>query len=149
VIGICGGYQMLGRRVSDPEAVESTAGSAEGLSLLPIETVITRDKRTEAVRARTRQGVSFGAYAIHAGRTTSTEPVGDDWFATLDDGTVDGVRRGRVLGTYLHGAFESPAVCREVFGVPPPADLKQASWDRLADWLEAHLRRRDRLGLPL
>ena len=59
------------------------------------------------------------------------------------------MRRGRVLGTYLHRAFESPAVCAEVFGVPPPEDTKKTSFDRLADWFETHVRHRDSLGLPL
>src|SRR5262245_8664132 len=69
VIGICGGFQMLGQRVSDPDFVESRSGSANGLALLPVETVMTAEKCTEAVRAITPRGVVFGAYAIHAGPT--------------------------------------------------------------------------------
>jgi adenosylcobyric acid synthase len=149
VVGICGGFQMLGRQVADPDGIESTSTCAEGLGLLPVETTLTQQKRTEAVRATTRKGTSFGAYAIHAGRTSATEPIATDWFAVLDDGSVDGLQRARVLGTYLHGAFESPALCQEVFGVMPPEDLKRASFDRLADWFEAHVRNVDRLGLPV
>ena len=149
VVGICGGFQMLGRRVADPDGVESSSGAADGLSLLPVETVITPHKRTEAVQARTPAGVTFGAYAIHAGRTvvTTEEPMPP--FATLSDGSTDGLRLPRVLGTYLHGAFESPAVCREIFGVAPPEDVKQESYERLADWFDEHVRNLETLDLPL
>ena len=149
VIGICGGFQMLGYRVADPDAVESHGGEAEGLSLLPVETVITPHKRTEAVCATTPDGVSFGAYAIHAGRTRLTEEGLAARFAMLNDGSVDGLRVRRVIGTYLHGAFESAAVCREIFGVEPSEDAKKESYDRLADWFEAYARNVEQLGLPL
>jgi len=147
VVGVCGGFQMLGRRVADPAAVESIEPVTEGLSLLPAETVITESKRTEAVRARLPDGVTFGAYAIHAGRTEATE-AGVQPFAVLEDGSADGMRRARVIGTYLHGALENPDVCEHVFGVRPASDLKRASYDRLADWFETYARHVDRWGVP-
>lgn len=140
VIGVCGGFQMLGRRVDDPLAVESRGGSAPGLSLLPVDTVITSEKRTEAVRAVTFGGVAFGGYAIHTGRTTLAGEHAFEPFAVLEDGSTDGLRRPGVLGTYLHGAFENPAVCRDIFGITPDASDKQASYERMADWFETHLR---------
>jgi len=140
---------MLGRRVADPDAVESSLGAVEGLSLLPVETVLTKHKRTEAVRAETPAGVSFGAYAIHAGRTVLTGDDPIDRFATLSDGSTDGVRAARVLGTYLHGSFESVGVCTEVFGVAPSRALKTESYDRLADWFERYARNLQQLDLPL
>lgn len=147
IVGICGGFQMLGRRISDPDGVEATTPSAEGLCLLPADTVLTREKRTDAMRATTRGGVSFGAYAIHAGRTTIDPGEEVTPFATLQDGTLDGMRRGRVIGTYLHGAFESVDVCAEIFGVLPAAGAaKAASYDRLADWFERHARKIEQLG---
>ena len=112
VVGICGGFQMLGRRVTDPDAIESASGSAEGLSLLPIETVMTQHKRTAAVQATTPAGTAFGAYAIHAGHTSPPSDGPADPFATLSDGSPDGLRRPRVIGTYLHGALESAARLR-------------------------------------
>ncbi len=148
VIGICGGFQMLGERVSDPHAIESPVASAEGLSLLPVETVITPHKRTEAVQAVTRAGTPFGAYAIHAGRTSVAGSNELEPFARLSDGTTDGVWGARVIGTYLHGAFENSAVCAEVFGIAPDDVSKASSYDRLAEWFEAHVRNVDQLGLP-
>jgi adenosylcobyric acid synthase len=149
IVGICGGFQMLGHRVSDPEAVESAGGSAPGLGLLPVETVLTGNKRTEAVTATTPGGVAFGAYAIHAGRTSMIEDVAPAPFATLNDGSADGIRLPRVLGTYLHGALESRAVCEEIFGVVAPDDRKRGSYDRLADWFELYARNLERLNLPV
>ena len=147
IIGICGGYQMLGRTVCDPARVESDAGCVRGLGLLPADTTLTRDKRTEAVTATTRGGVVFGGYEIHVGVTTpqrdSIEP-----FATLADGSLDGCRSAGVIGTYLHGAFEHAGVCAEVFGVLLSSTASKASeYARLAEWFERHVRHPDRLGI--
>jgi len=149
IVGVCGGFQMLGQRIADPAGVESKTSVAEGLSLLPTETVMTPHKRTETVHARLPNGVQFEGYAIHAGRTTR---VGDDDFepfAVLPDGSTDGMRQTGVVGTYLHGALENPAVCEYVFGVRPASELKERSYDRLADWFERYARHIDRWGLPV
>ncbi|MGC4083873.1 MAG: cobyric acid synthase [Vicinamibacterales bacterium] len=69
VVGICGGYQMLGHTVADPRGVESASSVATGLSFLPVATVMLDTKRTEAVQAVLPNNVRFGGYAIHAGRT--------------------------------------------------------------------------------
>jgi adenosylcobyric acid synthase len=147
IVGVCGGFQMLGQRIADPQGIESTTAEVQGLALLPIETVLTPDKRTEAVQAVTPRGTSFGGYAIHLGRTSIA--TGAEPFATLADGTPDGTRLNRVVGTYLHGAFETAAVCEEVFGVRPSDDVKARSYERLADWFDAHVRNLDRVGLPI
>jgi adenosylcobyric acid synthase len=149
VIGVCGGFQMLGERVMDPHGVESTTTSAQGLSLLPAETILTLDKRTEAVQATTPCGTVFGAYAIHAGRTALRTDAVVERFATLSDGAADGMRANRVIGTYLHGAFESAAICEEVFGARPSDNPKALSYDRLAGWFDAHVKHLDCLGLPV
>src|SRR6185436_14179361 len=91
VIGICGGYQMLGRCISDPVGMESSAGSAEGLGLLPAVTMLSREKLTRAVAATTPQGAHFGGYEIHLGVTTLDQRDDLMPFARLDDGGVDGV----------------------------------------------------------
>jgi adenosylcobyric acid synthase len=148
VVGVCGGYQMLGRSISDPTGAESSRLRAQGLELVPADTVLGREKTTRVVRATTSRGVSFGAYEIHLGETTVDRDAGHEPFARLDTGASDGVRGARVIGTYLHGALEHPAVCAEVFGVPLAA-MRSAGrdYDRLADWFAAHARHPESLGL--
>ena len=147
VIGICGGFQMLGRRVDDPTGIESDVESAAGLGLIPSTTTLTREKQTRAVRATTAGGVTFGGYEIHVGVTAADAALPSAPFATLEDGTTDGFCGDRVIGTYLHGALESAEVCAEVFGVqmPPLAD-KAVNYQQLALWFERHGRHLDRLG---
>jgi adenosylcobyric acid synthase len=146
IVGVCGGYQMLGRRISDPACVESQAGWAPGLNLLPALTTLMPTKQTRAVSATTSGGTAFGGYEIHVGVTVLDAPNYVP-FATLEDGTADGARADRVLGTYLHGAFEHPQVCAEVFGIEAPsAGPKAAEYRRLGQWFETHGRHLDRLG---
>jgi adenosylcobyric acid synthase len=116
--------------------------------LLPVTTTLAREKRTRTVRATTPGGACFDAYEIHMGVTTAEGEAPAAPFATLDDGGTDGLRGDRALGTYLHGAFESAAVCAEVFGIEVPAEPQPAvHYRRLAAWLERHGRGLDRLGL--
>jgi adenosylcobyric acid synthase len=123
VLGICGGFQMLGRRVDDPHGVEGAPGTARGLDLLPVATTLGTTKRTVRARARVRapRGVLAGAagleirgYEIHVGHT---EHDGDAPFTIVarsgapadePDGAIsaDGV----VTGTYLHGLFSNDAL---------------------------------------
>ena len=134
VLGICGGYQMLGERIEDPLGVESAPGSVAGLGLLPVVTVMAGEKTTERVQATTSKGVPFSAYEIHMGRThrpSTAEPLA--WVAERPEG----MRLGRVAGSYLHGALENPDVAEEWLGFRPrEAASKEASYDLLADWLE-------------
>jgi adenosylcobyric acid synthase len=127
VLGICGGYQMLGARVADPLGVEGPPGEVEGLGLLPVATTFAADKVTERIRAHVTaptalgrpadgppgESGTFDAYEIHMGRTDALPgaPLGAAPFAvTARDGRVasDGAASpdGRVVGTYLHGLFE-------------------------------------------
>jgi adenosylcobyric acid synthase len=148
IVGICGGYQMLGQTIRDPDRMESSTRDAEGLGLLPAVTCLSRDKQTRAVAATTPGGVRFGGYEIHLGVTTLDPGEDIAPFARLHDGGVDGVRRDRVIGTYLHGAFEHPDVCAEVFGIhAPSATSKAAQYERLAAWFEQHARHLDQLGV--
>ncbi|MDQ3945548.1 MAG: cobyric acid synthase [Actinomycetota bacterium] len=149
LLGICGGYQMLGRRITD--CVESGAGRVEALGWLPSETAFEPEKAT-----RPRRGAALGqtlaGYQIHHGRTVGTGPwieLDDSWGAE-----PDGARSpdGRVLGTTLHGLFEADgfrtAFLTEVarrrakpFGPSGVsfAAAREAQLDRLADLIEAHL----------
>jgi adenosylcobyric acid synthase len=146
VIGICGGYQMLGRAIHDPDRVESDAGSVSGLGLIAAETTLARHKTTRVVSASTADGTVFDAYEIHVGLTTSDGPARP--FARLADGTCDGVREDRVIGTYLHGALESAAVCADIFGVSvAPPEPATHTHRRLAEWFDTHARSMEVLGL--
>jgi adenosylcobyric acid synthase len=148
IVGICGGYQMLGRTVADPAGVESASGSAEGLGLIPAVTELTRNKQTRAVAAMTGGGVRFGAYEIHLGVTTIEPAAAMAPFASLSDGATEGVRAPGLIGTYLHGAFENAEVCAEIFGVDPPQrDSKAVEYQRMAAWFADHARHLDELGL--
>jgi adenosylcobyric acid synthase len=135
ILGICGGYQMLGERIDDPFAAESDRPTMCGLGLLPVTTVMSAKKRTAEVEATTCTSVSFSAYEIHMGQTRC--PMGSEPLAWVD-GRPEGMRMGRIAGSYLHGALESPDVAEEWLGFrPDPAVSKEESYERLADWFEA------------
>ena len=106
ILGVCGGYQMLGRTLSDPDGVE-LRGSLPGLGLLDAETVFTDDKTRTRKHGVCLSGPLAGAaltgYEIHMGRTeTNAAP-----FCRFSDGGTDGAVSGAVSGTYLHGLFDS------------------------------------------
>jgi adenosylcobyric acid synthase len=134
IIGICGGFQMLGEAIMDPYAMESNCLETGGLGLLPARTTMRREKTTRVVRAGTPGGHEFPAYEIHLGETIM--PRDSVPFAILEDGTRDGIRRDRIAGTYLHGAFEDPVVLAEL-GITPALRSEQP-YDRLADWFEQY-----------
>ncbi|MCZ2146695.1 MAG: cobyric acid synthase [Bryobacterales bacterium] len=130
VIGICGGYQMMGERVADG------GRNAAGLGLLPARTEMSPVKTTRVVNARMASGHDFRAYEIHMG-VTAIEGVHEP-FAYVG-GSGEGIRHGRCAGTYLHGALEDPVVLGELLGeAPPPAADREAAYGRLADWFEQH-----------
>lgn len=109
VLGVCGGYQMLGRTLQDPDGTEGgVAGrTLRGLALLPTDTVFTAEKTRTRVSATVPDGPFAGAgldgYEIHMGRT-QVEGIP---FCHLQDGTPEGCRQGLVCGTYLHGLFDT------------------------------------------
>lgn len=148
VIGICGGFQMLGRAVHDPEGVEGEAGSTAGFGLLDVETRLLPGKQLRQTRGHLfLANAAVTGYEIHAGVTRGSGLAGT--VAELETGP-DGARSidDRVLGTYLHGLFdETPA--RDALlrwaGLSDPgtapdyAALREAGIDRLADACEMHL----------
>jgi adenosylcobyric acid synthase len=135
VLGVCGGFQMLGRTIEDPSGMESGAPSvADGLGLLPLRTILEPAKVVRTVRARV-SGIEAGGYEIHLGRTEVERAL--PAFAQLPDGRTDGVVDGRVMGTYLHGVLEHEPVARMLFGgCLQPAS--QGSYDELARWFEQY-----------
>ena len=105
VLGLCGGYQMLGRRLHDPDGVEGPAASVDGLGLLDVETRLTAEKRLVAVTGTTADGGPFAGYEMHMGATEGPDRARP--FAQLADATPEGAvsADGRVSGTYIHGLF--------------------------------------------
>ena len=147
VLGLCGGYQMLGRRIADPDGIEGPPGGCDGLGLLDVETVLTGEKVLRPVSGLSvEDGASFSGYEMHVGDTAGPDrarPV-----LRFSDGTEDGAASadGRVRGAYVHGLFAD--------------DRQRAAWltrlggtasdfayevevervlDRLADHLGRHL----------
>ena len=123
VLGVCGGFQMLGRRLSDPDGVEGAPASAEGLGLLDVETVMTDQKTLRHVTGRLPGGARFEGYEMHVGRTTG----GQRPMLRFDDGGEDGAvsADGKVRGCYVHGLFDTGEARAELL-----AELGVAS-DRL------------------
>jgi adenosylcobyric acid synthase len=136
IVGVCGGYQMLGETIADPERLESEAGEVAGLGLLPVRTVLQSPKVTGVVTACVDGTGPHSAYEIHMGRTEA--PADLTPFARLDDGH-DGARADGIIGTYLHGIFEHAEVVRCVLGIDVPRVApKTQMYHRLADWLVEH-----------
>ncbi len=105
VLGLCGGYQMLGRAVHDPDGIEGPRGTAAGLGLLDVETTLSGEKRLEPVAGATSDGAPFTGYEMHMGVTEGADCARP--FARLADGSAEGAvsADGRVIGTYIHGLF--------------------------------------------
>jgi len=105
VIGVCGGYQMLGRTISDPEGIEGKPTAVDGLGLLDVETILTPEKTTTEIQGtHAKTGLSVSGYEIHIGETEGPDRQRPMFY--LDEGT-DGATSadGLVTGTYIHGVF--------------------------------------------
>jgi adenosylcobyric acid synthase len=146
VLGLCGGYQMLGRTIEDPDGNEGRKGTVEGLGLLDVATVMSADKTMTAVRGRhVVSGLPVEGYEIHIGQTSGPDCMRP--FIDLDD-RFDGAQSedGRVSGTYVHGLFASDSF-RRAYLVSlggPDSDFRyeasiESALDGLADHLEKHL----------
>jgi adenosylcobyric acid synthase len=153
VLGLCGGYQMLGTRIADPEGVEGPPGEAPGLGLLDVETVLAGAKRLEAVRgASLPDAVPFAGYEMHIGRTSGADTARS--FLRLADGRLDGATSpdGRVVGTYAHGLFghdAQRAAWLSRLGAPAAPRNHEAEVEATLDALAAHLERHVDVGALL
>jgi adenosylcobyric acid synthase len=142
VLGLCGGYQMLGREIADPEGIEGKPGSVPGLGLLDVTTVMTPDKRVTETRAfHQASGTEVRGYEIHLGATSGpdrTRPM-----FTVDK-HPEGAQRadGRVMGSYLHGMFTEDAFRRAFLaglGATPGNASYDATVEETLDALADHL----------
>ncbi|HGF7478095.1 TPA: cobyric acid synthase [Vibrio mimicus] len=150
VMGICGGFQMLGKWVHDPLGIEGEAGSSEGLGLFAMETELTAEKRLTNVQGSLvldGQEVIAQGYEIHAGRSTWAEDQKSP--ILFSDGSVDGLVSdcNQLFGTYLHGIFDRPETALRVCQWAGAAEIEQydhralqeRAIDRIADAIEEHL----------
>lgn len=158
IFGICGGYQMMGRAVHDPDGLEGAPGTTVGLNLLPVETTLQAPKTTTLSRF-SWDDVEGTGYEIHMGRT---ERFGGEGLFTvhsqngaapgnapqnIEDGCVS--KEGRIMAAYMHGLFDSPGITRKwldsiglVHVAVPEIHGRQArmrEYERLADHFEAHV----------
>ncbi len=113
IVGICGGYQMLGEIIIDEQAIEGNGGVYMTLGLLPIETTFIPEKRTVQVTGTTSSGHAIQGYEIHLGRSQATQPIQP--FIQFDDERTDGVITETIIGTYLHGIFQNRHFTRHYF----------------------------------
>jgi adenosylcobyric acid synthase len=159
VLGICGGLQILGEALVDPDGHDGDAGfNGPGLGLLPLVTRYERDKRVRRTTLRFAQttqawapwaGAEAAGYEIHCGVTVPHPDLPAPLVALRDErGEAIGWQHGNVLGVYAHGLFESPALLRAMWGATAPS--LEDSFDLLADLVDEHLDNRllDRLLAP-
>jgi len=156
ILGVCGGYQLLGRRILDPDGVESPETVLEGLGLLDVVTSFARSKVTVQVSGIHKpSGCPIEGYEVHMGRTVVGERVsrlfevqGRDEGSLRAEGAVSA--DGRVMGTYIHGAFDAPLFRRwflnEVRATrgwkaldPRPEPSLDQRLDQLADFVALHV----------
>lgn len=131
VIGICGGYQMLGQAVGDPDGIEGTIASLPGLGLLPIHTTITSEKTTRQVTFQF-EGQACQGYEIHQGVSNTDQPI---------------LQTPHCIGTYIHGFLDNQPIIdyllkdKAVAAAPVQsyADFKQLQYDKLADHVRKHV----------
>ncbi|HZV11103.1 MAG TPA: cobyric acid synthase CobQ, partial [Novosphingobium sp.] len=145
VLGICGGYQMLGRAIADPQGIEGPPGAIAGLGLLDVETTLAGTKALREVTGEAL-GAGFAGYEMHMGVTSG--PGAARPFARLADGTADGAisADGRVLGSYCHGLLAAPPLRGALLarlglashGADHAATV-DAALDELAEELERHM----------
>jgi adenosylcobyric acid synthase len=105
VLGLCGGYQILGKWIRDPSGIEGKPGAVAGLGLIDVETVLAPEKRLVEVEGTTADGMPFAGYEMHVGKTEGADTIRA--VVRFRDGRCDGATSpdGRVLGTYVHGFF--------------------------------------------
>ena len=148
LIGICGGFQMLGCTIHDPQGLEGTPGSSAGLGLLEMETTLENEKQLARIKGKLAfAGAALTGYEIHIGVSTGKaleHPA--VWLDNQPEGAIS--TDGQILGTYLHGLFDHPQACAALLdwaGLEPQdtafdyTALREDGLNRLADALEIYL----------
>ena len=150
IVGICGGYQMLGKELSDRQGIAGTEGNVAGLGLLPVRTNFLPTKQVQQVEAIWR-GDRWLAYEIHMGQTTALESLAPLLQVLKPELQNEGWRSPNQLiwGTYIHGLFESSQVRQDLVAMAPIPNYQPSSenwqsaqqnmYGQMADLLETHL----------
>ena len=153
ILGICGGYQMMGHAVHDPKGLEGRPGKSQGLKLLPVETILKAPKKTTRSRFAWKDIEGTG-YEIHMGQTRRLD--GEPLFQVFERNripceTEDGctLHASRIMGTYMHGLFDTPGITKRWLNIvglgkitlPDPYGLaaKNTAYDHLAAHFEKHI----------
>ena len=150
VMGICGGYQMMGLSVNDPDGVEGSTKRMPGLGLLPVDTVMENSKVTRQVSFRFRDNDGCTGYEIHMGRTEAAADAKCSALNTFSDGSSDGCFVDeRTMGTYIHGILDNPQVIDNLLApfasvksgnqAVSYKEFKEQQYDLLADHVRRHL----------
>jgi adenosylcobyric acid synthase len=114
LLGICGGFQMLGESISDSQGIEGPAGTSKGLGLVDIQTDLESEKQLRKISGKLFDGADVEGYEIHCGQTTGTALANP--MIRFEDGRSDGVvsADNQIRGTYLHGLFDTPKACTSI-----------------------------------
>ena len=143
--GICGGYQMMGREISDPLGIEGGTQHIKGLDILPVSTILGQHKKTEQCdfTFENNKDISGSGYEIHMGSTSSNQPL-----CRLNSGEQDGYYHdNRTWGTYIHGIFDNAPVIESVLRLIDPKisisvsyrDIKEKGYNQLADLIRQNV----------
>ncbi len=145
VIGICGGYQIMGTMISDPDGVEGEIRELPGLGLLPVSTILTDTKTTKQVQFRFLDSEKIcEGYEIHMGHTESNSPLTKNTYGEQDGCFVD----ERCFGSYIHGILDNPVVLDYILAPYITQDsmadfdyhaFKESQYDALAEWLREYV----------
>lgn len=141
ILGLCGGYQMLGRTIADPDGIEGPPATVDGLGLLDVDTILTGDKRLVSVTGKSFDGIDLSGYEMHVGETAAGP---DNLPFSKIDGHEDGAISpdGRIFGTYIHGLFSDDhqrGAWLERLGGHGTALNYDAQVDTVLDRLAAHM----------
>ena len=150
IMGICGGYQMMGHMISDPNGIEGSVTAMPGLGILPTETIMSDEKITRQTKFKFMAGgdEECSGYEIHMGRTSAVEGAKGSYVAEMSDGRTDGfMADDRCFGTYLHGILDNAAIInwlvapytKEVIEDIDYADYKEKQYDLLAEHVRKNL----------
>lgn len=149
VMGICGGYQMLGELIADPSGLEGPSGESVGLGYLPVKTILQGEKQLKQSKGYLnlpeQNKVEVNGYEIHVGVTSGVSQDAPVQLEERNDGAIG--MDNQVFGTYLHGIFESPEACGAILqwaGLQESkgcdfAAMREEGINRVADAIESHL----------